>query len=161
MTVSADEFKATLQYWASGVTVVTTASPVHGLLGMTATSFASVSADPAQILVCVNDASITASGINEAQHFAVNILAADQQSVSNLFAGSTNEVDRFASVSWSEGGAGVPLLDESIAVLECKVVQQLRAGTHWVIIGEVNAVHCKGGDPLLYFRAAYRELQLS
>lgn len=161
MTVSADDFKKTLQYWASGVTVVTTSSPTRGLLGMTATSFCSVSANPAQILVCINDSALTAAGIAESQHFAVNLLAAGQQNVSNLFAGGASEEDRFASVTWHKSNNDVPVLDNSIASLECKVAQQVRAGTHWVIIGEVLAVTCRNGEPLLYYSAGYRELQNS
>lgn len=158
MTINADEFKQALQYWASGVTVVTTDSATHGLLGMTATSFCSVSANPAQILVCLNDAALTAAGINESQYFAVNILAIEQQAASNAFAGGASEAERFASVAWHKGINGVPVLDECIASLECRVTQQVRAGTHWVVIGEVLAATCRSGDPLLYYRANYREL---
>lgn len=159
MAITADEFKKTLQFWASGVTVVTTFSPTHGLLGMTATSFSSVSADPAQVLVCINDSALTAAGIAESQLFAVNILTDKQQTTSNLFAGGASEADRFASVAWSKGIQGMPLLDESLASLECRVVQQVRAGTHWIIVGEVDAVITRDGAPLLYYRAGYQELK--
>lgn len=78
--------------------------------------------------------------------------------MSNLFAGGASEQERFASVSWSKGINEVPVLDESIASLECKVVNQVRAGTHWIIVGEVEEVICRKGEPLLYFRASYREI---
>lgn len=158
MTVNAEDFKKALQQWASGVTIVTTLSPTHGLLGMTATSFTSVSMQPPQILVCVNDSALTSVGIAESQHFAVNILAAGQKDISNLFAGGGSEADRFASVNWHNGTYETPVLDDSIASLECTVINQVRAGTHWVIIGEVDLVTCRLGEPLLYFRADYREL---
>ncbi|NOT84433.1 MAG: flavin reductase family protein [Methylococcaceae bacterium] len=158
MTVKAEDFKKTLQNWASGVTVVTTASSTHGLLGMTATSFASVSMEPPQVLVCINDSALTSTGIAESGYFAVNVLAGDQQTTSNLFAGGASEKDRFASVTWHKGINEVPVLNDSIASLECEVVNQVRAGTHWIIIGKVNRVTCREGEPLLYFRTGYRQL---
>jgi flavin reductase (DIM6/NTAB) family NADH-FMN oxidoreductase RutF len=160
MSINPDLFKKALQDWASGVTVVTTASATHGLLGMTATSFSSVSMEPPHILVCINDAAITASGIQESQHFAVNILSKEQQHISNLFAGAASVAERFDSVTWRKGIQGVPLLDDSITSLECKVVQQIRSGTHWVIIGEVLNATCRSGEPLMYFRTKYQTMKL-
>lgn len=158
MTVNTDDFKQALQHWASGVTVVTCQSITHGRLGMTATSFTSVSMDPPRILVCVNDAALTAAGIAESQHFAVNILSTEQESLSNLFAGGASHEDRFANVPWHSGIDESPILDNSIAVLECKLVDKVRVGTHWIMIGEVNKAICLAGNPLLYFKAAYSQL---
>jgi flavin reductase (DIM6/NTAB) family NADH-FMN oxidoreductase RutF len=158
MTVEASEFKNALQLWASGVTVVTTQSDSFGLQGMTATSFSSVSLDPPQVLVCINERADTGEGIEESQHFAVNILTAGQEQVSNEFAGKASQEDRFRNVSWSQGKEGMPLLDDSLASLECRVLQKVKAGTHWIIVGEVNNVVCREGDPLLYYSTAYRKL---
>ncbi|MDO8844463.1 MAG: flavin reductase family protein [Methylicorpusculum sp.] len=158
MTVEASEFKNALQLWASGVTVVTTQSDRFGLQGMTATSFSSVSLDPPQVLVCINERADTGEGIEESQHFAVNILTTGQEQVSNEFAGKASQEDRFRNVSWSQGKEGMPLLDDSLASLECRVLQKVKAGTHWIIVGEVNNVICREGDPLLYYSTAYRTL---
>jgi len=65
MTVSVDDFKKALQLWASGVTVVTTRSEKFGVQGMTVTAFTSVSVEPPQILVCINDSADTGVGIHE------------------------------------------------------------------------------------------------
>ena len=159
MSVSAEEFKQALQQWASGVTIVTTQSATHGTLGMTATSFTSVSMNPPQILVCINDSAITAKGIAESQHFAVNILNTSQEQVSNLFAGGGSEAERFASTAWHPGINHSPVLAETLATLECAVVHQVKAGTHWIIIGEVNNITCREGEALLYFRSNYRQLE--
>lgn len=158
MTINADEFKQALQNWASGVTVVTTNSTLHGPLGMTATSFSSVSLQPPQVLVCLNDSALTATGVAENGYFAVNILSDEQKQISNLFAGGASEQDRFASVAWKEGINGIPVLTETIASLQCKVVDQVRAGTHWIVVGEVQGTDSRSGEPLLYFRAEYKKL---
>ena len=158
MTVSVDDFKKALQLWASGVTVVTTNSEKFGVQGMTATAFSSVSVDPPQILVCINDAADTGAGIFESLCFAVNILTADQQDLSNQFAGGSSQQQRFENTDWQAGVTGAPILNNSLMSLDCKVVDKVRAGTHWIIIGEVQDSVCRSGEPLLYYRGAYRQL---
>lgn len=159
MAIDADQFKQALQYWASGVTVVTTHSKTFGLQGMTVSAFSSVSAEPPQVLVCVNRSVATSEGICESGMFAVNILAATQTEVSNTFASALLHEERFAAVPWEAGQNGAPLLTESIAALECKVVEQISAGTHWILLGEVQRTVLRSGEPLLYYKAGYRELK--
>jgi flavin reductase (DIM6/NTAB) family NADH-FMN oxidoreductase RutF len=158
MTVSSDDFKNALQLWASGVTVVTTQSEKFGVQGMTVTAFSSVSVNPPQVLVCINDAADTGDGIAESQCFAVNILTTEQQEISNQFAGGSSQAQRFADTDWSTSVTGAPLLNNSLMSLDCKVVEKVRAGTHWIIIGEVQATECRSGEPLLYYRGAYRKI---
>ncbi|MEI8572761.1 flavin reductase [Methylomonas sp. LW13] len=156
MSVEAKEFKNALKLWASGVTVVTTQGRDNQPRGMTATAFSSVSVEPPQILVCLNQATDTGAALLESRRFAVNILNSAQEDVSNQFAGSTTQEQRFASIAWQAGENGAPILNEALAVLECRVVQQVQAGSHWVIIGEVDSVVCREGEPLLYYHSAYR-----
>ena len=158
MTVSADDFKKALQLWASGVTVVTTSSEKFGVQGMTVSAFSSVSVNPPLVLVCINDAADTGEGIKESQCFAVNVLTSDQQGISNQFAGGSNQQLRFENTDWKAGVTGAPILNESLMSLDCKVVEKVLAGTHWIIIGEVQECVCRSGEPLLYFCGAYRQL---
>jgi len=158
MTVSVDDFKKALQLWASGVTVVTTNSEKFGVQGMTVTAFTSVSVNPPQVLVCINDSADTGAGIEESQSFAVNILHADQQDISNQFAGGTSQQQRFENMDWKAGITGAPILNNTLMSLDCKVVEKVLAGTHWIIIGEVQDCVCRSGEPLLYYRGAYRQL---
>jgi len=161
MSVDASQFKNALKLWASGVTVVTAQSEQQGPKGMTATSFSSVSVDPPQILVCLNQSTDTGALVLDQQQFAVNILGDEQQDVSNQFAGGGSQEQRFAGVAWEAGENGAPLLSEALASLECKVVQQVQAGTHWIVIGEVQKVVCRSGEPLLYYNGAYRQLSVA
>jgi flavin reductase (DIM6/NTAB) family NADH-FMN oxidoreductase RutF len=158
MTVGVDDFKKALKMWASGVTVVTTHSEKFGVQGMTVTAFTSVSVDPPQILVCINDSADTKVGIHESRYFAVNVLNSDQQDLSNQFSGGSSQEQRFQNTSWQAGITGAPILNDSLMSLDCKVVEKVRAGTHWIIIGEVQACMCRLGEPLLYYRGAYRQL---
>lgn len=158
MSVDASQFKNALKLWASGVTVVTSHSEQEGPKGMTATSFSSVSLEPPQILVCLNQNTDTGALVLEQKQFAVNILTAEQQAVSNQFAGGASQAERFANVAWQAGEVGMPLLTDALASLECKVVEQVSAGSHWIVIGEVQNVVCRQGEPLLYYSGAYRQL---
>lgn len=158
MGVEAKQFKNALKLWASGVTVVTTLSRENQPKGMTATAFSSVSLEPPQILVCLNQATDTGAALLESRRFAVNILSEAQEDVSNQFAGSTTQEQRFAAVPWQAGENDAPVLSDALAALECRVVQQIQAGSHWVVIGEVERVVCRDGDPLLYYHSAYRRV---
>lgn len=158
MAITADEFKNALKHWASGVTVVTTHSQTYGLQGMTATAFASVSLEPPQVLVCINEAAETGEGIQESGSFAVNILTAGQQAISGQFAGGTDMAARFNGNSWQPGVTGAPLLTDTQVSLDCKLVSKVKAGTHWVMIGEVQQTVCRTGEPLLYYASDYRTL---
>ncbi|MGZ8095209.1 MAG: flavin reductase family protein [Methylosarcina sp.] len=158
MAVSGDEFKQALQHWASGVAVVTTQSEKYGVQGMTVTAFSSVSINPPQILVCINESADTGEGILESGYFAVNVLNSDQQNVSNQFAGGSSQRQRFENTSWHTEIPGVPVLDDSIMSLVCKVANKIHAGTHFIIIGEIQNTLCRSGEPLLYYRGAYRKL---
>ena len=159
MSVNDQEFKNALKLWASGVTVVTAQTDSLGLKGMTATSFSSVSMDPPQVLVCINQSADTGDAILEGKTFAINILKAEQQEVSNQFAGGASQEERFANINWHKGETGSPVIDDALATIECTVVDQVLAGSHWVVIGEVQAVSCRTGEPLMYYNSGYRELK--
>lgn len=158
MTVDPEAFKRTLRRWGSGVTVVTTRAGDR-LHGMTVTAFSSVSVDPPLILVCCSLDSTTLEVISDAGAFAVNVLAEGQDRLSNHFASSLTESDRFAGVVHREGEAlGMPLLDGALATLECAALRHHDEGTHRIYIGRVEAAEVSDGAPLLYYDGGYREL---
>jgi flavin reductase (DIM6/NTAB) family NADH-FMN oxidoreductase RutF len=158
MAVSGDEFKKALQLWSSGVAVVTTQSEKFGIQGMTVTAFSSVSINPPQILVCINKSADTGEGIKESERFSVNVLKNGQEEVSNHFAGGSSQRQRFENTPWEAGISGTPILSESLMSLDCEVVDTIHSGTHIIIIGEVKNAICRSGEPLLYYRSAYRKL---
>lgn len=164
MAVGEHEFKNALKLWASGVTIVTTKTENLTLKGMTATSFSSVSLEPPQILVCINNLAGTGKAVLKQKYFAVNILKAGQQEIANKFSSTISQEERFSNLNWYEGKIGSPIVTDALVSVECTVVQQTLAGTHWIIIGEVqNIYYHSGGEPLdkplLYFNSAYCKLQ--
>ena len=142
--------------FASGVTVVT-AKGGDGLpCGMTVSAFSSVSLEPPLILVCIDKRASIHDSLKEGSHFAVNILAEEQEVISRRFA--SKEEDRFGGVGYKDGITGAPLLDGAIAYLECRVAHEYPGGDHTIVVGEVIHTQVTEGRPLAYFRGGYAQL---
>ncbi|MEO1367176.1 MAG: flavin reductase family protein [Acidobacteriota bacterium] len=159
MTISSEDFRTALRHFPAGVTVVTTRTGdrIHG---MTASAFTSVSPEPPLILVCIDhDHTMHELLDGDDAVFAVNILADDQEALSNRFA-FTKDLDRFAEGEWSDGPSGSPVLADALAWLDCRVHSRLDAGTHTIYVGEVIASRTprENDDPLIYWNRGYRRL---
>ncbi|MFN2595169.1 MAG: flavin reductase family protein [Actinomycetota bacterium] len=150
-----EDFRAALSRFASGVTIVTVATE-ESLHGMTASSFASVSLEPPLILVVLDKTSHTRELVATQRVFAVNILGADQETLSRAFARSGNKP--FDELTYKLSAEGIPLLDGAIAWLECDVSDIIDAGDHDIVIGAVNRCETRSGTPLIYYEKAYRSL---
>lgn len=137
----------------TGVTVVTATTAEGRPIGFTANSFASVSLDPALLLVCLAKRSANYAALTGAAGFAVNILAEDQEAVSNTFARPAD--DRFAAVGWRAGPHGAPLLDGAAAWFDCAMHEIVDAGDHAILIGAIKAFDDAGSNGLGYARGAY------
>jgi flavin reductase (DIM6/NTAB) family NADH-FMN oxidoreductase RutF len=156
MPVSKDEFRRALSRFASGVTVVTTKCENSKLHGITVSAFSSLSLDPPLILICIDKKASVHNHLKEGAHFAVNILAEDQEIISRRFA--SREEDRFDKTSYSEGRTGVPLIEGALAAIECRVVNAYPGGDHTIFVGEVISTSVSEGKPLAYFRGGYARL---
>lgn len=157
MPITDADFKHAMSHFASGVTIVTTEHEGKPF-GMTVSSFASLSLHPPLVLVCVEKSLKTHDAIVSAGRFGVSILSAEQSDISNRFASRMD--DKFAGVAIDRGDLGVPLIGGALTSLECHVHAQLAGGDHTIFVGEVASVRTREGAPLLYFRAAYRDLRL-
>ena len=156
MGVGPEEYRRALRRFATGVTIVTVHSD-DGPHGMTASSFAAVSLEPPLILVSLEKSSRTRALIFEGGTFAVNVLGADQESISREFA--TRGEKSFEDLPHRLGTTKAPILDGSLAWIECTTKEWIDAGDHDVVIAEVIASDVKDGDPLVYFDRAYRRIK--
>ncbi|XDD41636.1 flavin reductase family protein [Leptospira sp. WS60.C2] len=158
MPVAIDQFKSSLSQWASGVSVITYASKTQKG-GVTVSSFSSVSLEPPLVLFCLAKQSKAKEAIESAGNFAVNILSSEQKQISADFAsGSLDKAVVLEGLNPGILSTGAPILDGSLASLDCLVHQIIDAGDHWIFLGRVEAVVTKEGSPLLYFNRNYREL---
>lgn len=150
--IDAATFRACMRQVPGAVTVVTTVHQgTRG--GLTATAVCSVSADPPQMLVCVNRSSSAEAVIVAAGRFGVSFLSHEQEKVANAFAASLD--DRFDYAEWTELSSGVPLLQGAAAAFDCVVVQMVQAGTHTIFIGAIVAAVAQEVPNLMYKAGAY------
>ena len=146
---TAEDYRAVLGQFATGVTLVTTCTPDGRILGLTANSFNSVSLTPPLVLWSLSRQSASMDGFLSASHFAVNVLAADQRLLAERF--SRRGIDRFEGVAWRKGHSGVPLIDDCAALFECRQRSRYDEGDHVIFVGEV--MHCQrrlGASPLVF-----------
>lgn len=139
--------------FATGVAVVTTRDKDGSPLGLTVNSFSSVSLDPPLVLWSLNKTSLNVESYRSASHFAVNVLAADQIDLSNRFAASM--IDKFDTVSFSEGLAGIPLLEGCVARIECRNMAVHDGGDHLIFLGEVERFDANEKPVLLFLDSRY------
>jgi flavin reductase (DIM6/NTAB) family NADH-FMN oxidoreductase RutF len=156
MPISNEEFRGALSRFASSVTVVTSKDSQGQLHGITVSAFTSVSLNPPLILVCIDNRSSVLGHLAEGNYFAVNILGEDQELHSRRFA--SKELNRFEGIGYKEGVTGSPVLDNALAALECKVVNNYSGGDHTIVVGEIEATTLTDDKPLLYFRGGYAKL---
>ena len=159
MSISSKQFRDCLRHYPAGVTIVTikVGDKVHGL---TVSAFASVSPKPPLIMIAIDHGhSGYALLEEEGATFAVNILAAEQQELSNRFAWTKDE-DRFLVGDWSTAATGAPILLDALAWMDCTIHSRLPAGTHTIYLGQVQASGVPRPDdpPLLYWNRDYRRL---
>jgi flavin reductase (DIM6/NTAB) family NADH-FMN oxidoreductase RutF len=157
--VSTDLFKAAMRRFATGVTIVTTRNGdvIHGF---TVNAFASVTADPPTVLVCVNKTARAHPIITESGGFCVNILALEQQALAEKFQGGEPH-ERFEGVVHRSGPSGSPILDGVLAYVDCSVDEELSSGTHTIFIGRVLEAGERAGAPLGYYDRAYRDFAIA
>ena len=153
------EYRDVCGCFATGVSVVTTADG-DGARGLTANAISSLSLEPTLFLVCVDLKATSYPVLERAGHFAINILAADQEPVSNFFAGTTPEGNPMGEVKYRMSEHGNPLIEDSLAWLDCKTHSIIDGGDHKIFVGEVSGceVARPDADPLLFFRGKYREI---
>jgi flavin reductase (DIM6/NTAB) family NADH-FMN oxidoreductase RutF len=153
-------FRAALGQFATGVTVITTLTPSGQPIGITASSFNSVSLDPPLVLWSLATKSASMPVFRANSHYVVNVLAASQLDLCRRFA--TVRGDRFAGVSHAAGDTGMPVLDGALAWFECHNRSRYDEGDHVIFVGEVERCGVREGDeevaPLVFQAGGFHTL---
>jgi len=157
-----DEFREVMGHFATGISVVTT-SDGDRPAGITVNAFSSVSLEPALVMVALDRRRFITPMVRSFGRYAVNVLGSDQQLLSDCFAHAPVSPGReeFCGAAWHRGPTGLPLIDGSIATLECTTVETFSAGDHDLFIGRVDSLQQlrPGVPPLLYFRRRYLRVE--
>ncbi|MBV7503678.1 flavin reductase family protein [Bacillus sp. sid0103] len=146
-------FRTAMGKFATGVTVIVTdvEGDVHG---MTANAFMSVSLSPKLVVISIAEKARIMEKIKQSQTFSVNILAADQQEISMIFAGQIKEPREVIFDHLD----GKPVLAGAVAQIACVVSAEHVEGDHTLFIGRVTDIKLEDADPLLFYSGRYRTL---
>jgi flavin reductase (DIM6/NTAB) family NADH-FMN oxidoreductase RutF len=160
MSLDSADFRRAMGRFATGVTIVTVDldGEVHG---MTANAFASVSLDPMLVLVCVDHTTRTHAHLHAKKRFGINVLGEDQRAISEYYARperSHEHAEVEAGAQFERTTHGTPMLQGTLAYLECRLHSAEVAGDHTIFIAEVEDVVVREGEPLLFFRGKYRKV---
>ncbi|WP_342433723.1 flavin reductase family protein [Neobacillus sp. FSL H8-0543] len=142
-------FKQIMGHYPTGVTIVTTMDENEEPTGLTVNSFTSVSIDPLLVLWCIDKKSSSYETFLKAGRFAVHTLSSDQTEACWAFAGKSS--DRFVEVNWYTSENKLPIIKDSLGTLECLTVQQIDAGDHIILVGEVIELSKNDKEPLLFY----------
>jgi len=151
--VDLQEFRRALSCFATGVAVVTTLDKDGEKVGMTISSFNSVSLDPPLVLWSIANDANSYSVFTNAKHFAVNVLAMHQEELSGQFAQRGG--DKFRGLECRSGIEGVPILPDYAACFECSTENIFDGGDHKIIVGRVLKLEDRESDPLIFYRGRY------
>lgn len=159
MTFDQRRFRDALGSFPTGVAIITGVTDGGERLGMTVSSFNSVSLDPPLVLFSVARRANSFASWCTMPRYAVNILSQQQEQLSNRFARSGT--DKWTDVLVQDGHTGLPIMPNALAVFECEAHARHDGGDHEIFIGRVVALRTsphKQDMPLLFFGGRYRRL---
>jgi 3-hydroxy-9,10-secoandrosta-1,3,5(10)-triene-9,17-dione monooxygenase reductase component len=156
-TFDAREFRNALGTFATGVTIITTRDAVGAPIGITASSFNSVSLDPPLVLFSLAKTSRSLAAFAQARHWAVHILGAAQEDLCGRFARSG--ADKFAGLELGQGYGDAPLLSGCAARMQCRTAFRHEGGDHLIFVGEVLAFDRAEAPPLVFHAGRMRRLE--
>ena len=147
------DFRNALGTFATGVTIITAMAGDGRPYGLTCNSFASISLNPPLVLWSLGMYSQGLPIFQNASHFAVNVLGASQQALSNKFAKSS--ADKFEGIDWVPGLGNAPLLADCVANFQCRAASRYYGGDHVIFLGAVEAYAYNRQEPLLFACGGY------
>jgi flavin reductase (DIM6/NTAB) family NADH-FMN oxidoreductase RutF len=154
-----DRFRAAMGRWATGVSVVTAHDGTEDA-GMTVNAFLSVTLAPPAVLVSLQKDVETLPILRRSRRFGVSVLAAGQRELSRRFAQPIDSTEKFRGVPVHRTPGGLPLLDGALLALDCRLVSEVPAFDHVLVVGEVERME-EGTDglPLVFFRGRYGDAE--
>ncbi|WP_374532010.1 flavin reductase [Acinetobacter sp.] len=156
--IEATDFRNAMSSLTSAVSVVTTAG-MSDRHGFTASAVCSVTDTPPTLLVCMNKTSRSHTHFVENKILTVNVLGAQHEHISNVFASKLSSEERFQHGVWTELETGAPVLKDALVNFDCEIDQVQEVGTHTIFICRIVAIQKSEQDQsLVYFNRAYHQV---
>lgn len=158
MSLDTLQFRNALGNFATGVCIVTANPQGFQPVGLTVNSFASVSLQPPLVLWSIQNNSDCWDEFEQADSFAINILAADQQHLSGDYARRGHH--QLRNQDFRLGKTGLPIIRGALTSFECRVWQRYPGGDHVILVGEVLHMETHPNKrPLLFSGGQYGQLR--
>ena len=151
-----EKFREAMSAFPSGVTLMTTADPDGEFRGFAASSFCSVSIDPALVLVCISKTAQCHDAFLENDQWSIQIAGAAHIDLINRFA--TKGADKFGGGEFLPDHRGVPVLLDAAVLIECEAHARLDGGDHTILVARVIEIDLDDRPAVLYFQREFRHL---
>jgi len=159
-TFDSRRFRRALGQFPTGVILLTACSSDGLRLGMTMSSFNSVSLDPPLVLFSIHRQAANLPEWRRCNRYAINVLNEEQEELSNRFARSG--ANKWAGLPPLATDSGVPLIPNALVAFECEPYARYDGGDHEIFVGRVIELHESAvmrGQPILFFDGRYRRLE--
>jgi flavin reductase (DIM6/NTAB) family NADH-FMN oxidoreductase RutF len=159
VALDARSFRNALGQFPTGVVIATARTADGKRVGMTMSSFNSVSLSPPLILFSVHREALAFAAWQSVDRYAIIVLKEEQEQLSNQFARTKG--DKWDGIAPLTGETGVPMLPNAAVVFECEPYARYDGGDHEIFVGRVVAMHehpFNRGRPLVFFDGRYRQL---
>lgn len=157
--IDARRLRDAFGHFATGVAVVTARDADGRRLGLTVNSLASLSLEPALLLWSIAHSSRNHHAFSQqVGHFAVHVLGEHQRELCHRFHRRVD--DRFEGLQLLDNPRGVPLLEDCLVRFECATEQVVPAGDHSIVIGQIQHIEERPGEPLLFHRGRFGHFQV-
>lgn len=154
------QFRDVLGHYPTGVALVTALTAEGVPIGMIVGSFTSVSLDPPLVAYLPTISSRTFAVLRESPVFCINVLSSEQEALCRRFAAPGD--DKWRDVDWTLSPGGAPVIDGSVAWIECTPESVTEAGDHYVVFGRVRDLAVRNPvTPLLFFQGGYGRFTMS
>jgi flavin reductase (DIM6/NTAB) family NADH-FMN oxidoreductase RutF len=154
----ADQLKRAMRGVAATVTIVTTGAQGEEPCAMLVSSFTSVSLDPPTVLVCVNQQASIHTPLVRLRRFCINALQGEHEPLARACA-TAKGTGRFAQGNWRTDDDGLPYLEDAQTAFFCETLEQLKIGSHTILVGLVTRLHTSAAlNPLLFVDGQYCNL---
>ena len=156
-----DLFREAWGSFATGVSVITSVQKDEIIHGMTANGIASISLEPMLVMVSVGLNAHSHQIISESKKYAINILSEDQIEIGKFFAKTNNETPENIMSQFYMSKNNSPFLHNSLASIDCNVIRTHLEGDHTIFIAEVTEIVVNNGNPLLFYKGNWGNLNQS
>lgn len=125
--------------------------------GLAASSFTSVSLEPALVSLCIAHTSTTWPVLKTANRLGISVLAAEHGDIVRSL--SAKSGDRFADVMWESDTDGAVFVHGATLWLNCDVDDEIRAGDHDIVVLRVRSLQpYPEVAPMIFHASKLREM---